>query len=50
MMKDPEFRADADKLKLDIDPVSGLSMQKIIDDLYKTPAPVLESIKKILVE
>lgn len=50
MMKDLEFREDAEKQKLDIEPVSGISMQKIIDDLYKTPTPVLESIKKILAE
>ena len=36
-MKDPEFLAEAEKLKLGIDPVSGENVQKLVDAIYATP-------------
>jgi tripartite-type tricarboxylate transporter receptor subunit TctC len=48
MMKDAAFLADAARQKLDVDPVSGRDMQALIEDLYKTPAPVIEKVKKVL--
>jgi tripartite-type tricarboxylate transporter receptor subunit TctC len=50
MMKDPEFLADAGKQKLDVDPVSGVAMQDLIDGLYQTPKPVLEALRNVLAE
>jgi tripartite-type tricarboxylate transporter receptor subunit TctC len=47
MMKDPELRADADKLKLEIAPVSGQEMQGLVEQLYASPPDVIELIKKI---
>ena len=47
MMRDPELRADAAKLKLDIDPVPGTEMQTLVDQLYSAPAGVVELVKKI---
>jgi len=36
-MKDPDFLAEAEKLKLGIDPVSGMNVQKIVEQIYATP-------------
>lgn len=36
-MQDPDFLAEAEKLKLGIDPVSGANVQKIVDLIYSTP-------------
>lgn len=48
-MKDKEFLAEADKLKLEIvDPVSGVDMQKLIADLYKSPPDVLARAKEVM--
>ena len=48
-MKDKEFLAEADKLKLEIvDPVSGADMQKLMADLYKSPPEVLARAKEVM--
>ena len=46
-MKDPELKAEADKLKLEVDPVSGTEMQELVDQLYASPPDVIELVKKI---
>lgn len=47
-MADPEFRADAAKRKLDLDPTSGVEIQRIVDEIHKTPPAVVERIKPFL--
>ncbi len=48
-MKDKEFLAEANKLKLEItDPVSGADMQKLIEDLYKSSPEVLARAKEVM--
>ena len=37
-MKDQEFLAEADKLKIEIDPLTGEQVAALIADIYKTPA------------
>lgn len=37
-MQDPEFLAETKKMKLGIDPVSGADVQKLVDEIYATPA------------
>jgi len=39
-MKDFDFLAEAKKLKLDIDPVSGRDLEKIMDEILTTPEEV----------
>ena len=39
-MKDPEFLADAKKAELDLNPVSGEEVQRIVADMLATPAPI----------
>ncbi|MCC6887566.1 MAG: hypothetical protein IT536_03445 [Hyphomicrobiales bacterium] len=47
MMKDPDFRAEAAKLKLEIAPVPAPEMQALVEQLYAAPPEVIELVKKI---
>jgi tripartite-type tricarboxylate transporter receptor subunit TctC len=47
-MKDPEFLAEAEKLKLGIDPVSGEDVQKLVADIYATPKEEVERARQVL--
>lgn len=47
-MKDPEFLADANKLKLAIDPLSGEGVQKLVAELYATPKEEVERARQVL--
>ena len=40
-MTDAEFLADANKRKLEINPVSGADIDRLIADIYSTPKPVV---------
>jgi tripartite-type tricarboxylate transporter receptor subunit TctC len=40
--RDPELLAQAKKAKLDIDPVDGAKVQKLVAELYDTPKDVVE--------
>jgi tripartite-type tricarboxylate transporter receptor subunit TctC len=44
-VKDPAFLADADKAKLDLDPIGGAELQKRIEAIYATPPAVVERSK-----
>jgi tripartite-type tricarboxylate transporter receptor subunit TctC len=41
-MKDPGFLAEATKLKIDVNPVSGASLSELLTELYQTPKDVLK--------
>ncbi len=43
-MKDKEFLAEAEKQKLDIDPVSGADLEKLIKSVYATPKEVIKKV------
>ncbi|HET7679223.1 MAG TPA: tripartite tricarboxylate transporter substrate-binding protein [Xanthobacteraceae bacterium] len=47
-MADAEFRADAAKRKLDLDPTRGVEIQAVVEDIFKTPASVVDRIKPFL--
>ncbi len=47
-MADPELLADAQKARLEILPVSGSEVQKLVAELYATPAPVVEKASEML--
>jgi len=36
-MRDPEFLAEAEKSQLEITPVAGPEVEKLVNDLYQTP-------------
>lgn len=46
-MTDPAFRAEADKFKLDVSPLSGDAVAKLVRDMATTPKPVIEQFKTI---
>lgn len=47
-MKDPEFIADAEKSKLDLSPLSGEELEKIVQGIYKAEPAVVAKLKGIL--
>jgi tripartite-type tricarboxylate transporter receptor subunit TctC len=49
-MNDAEFKADAGKRKLDLDPTSGKELQQVVEDIFKTPQAVVERVKPFLGE
>ena len=44
-MKDPAYLAEADKLKLEIDPMSGEELARMLEDIAKTPADVVARVR-----
>lgn len=47
-MKDPEFLAEAKKLKLDVNPLSGEQVVDMLKSLYATPKPLVQQAKAAL--
>jgi tripartite-type tricarboxylate transporter receptor subunit TctC len=48
MTKDRDYLADADKLQLEIDAMSGERLQKVIETVMATPSSVIERAKAVL--
>ena len=47
-LTDPEFVADAKKINIDINPLSGEDVKKIVDDLFKLPPPLVNKLSAML--
>ena len=47
-MKDPEFLAEAKKLKIDVNPVTGPALDKLLAELYATPKDVVAKAAKAI--
>jgi tripartite-type tricarboxylate transporter receptor subunit TctC len=47
-MKDPDFLADATKARRDIDPISGIELQRVVDELVRTPKEVVDRLLAII--
>jgi hypothetical protein len=47
-MKDPEFLAEAKKVRLDIDPLSGEEIEKTVAGVKNIPAASLTTMRDIL--
>lgn len=47
ILKDKDALAEADREKLEIDPVSGEELQSLVDKLYATPAATLDAIRRL---
>jgi len=47
-LKDPAFLAEAEKSKLDVDPVTGEALEKIVAGLYKMNPATLAKLKEVL--
>jgi tripartite-type tricarboxylate transporter receptor subunit TctC len=46
-LKDPEFMADAQKIQIDVSPVSAVAVEKLIGDLYATPESILTKVRAV---
>jgi tripartite-type tricarboxylate transporter receptor subunit TctC len=46
-VKDPQFIAEAEKLRLPISPKTGEEALKIVEDIYATPDDIVQAAKKI---
>ena len=47
-MKDPDFLAETGKANMDVDPVAGEDLEKIVNDFFKLDAAVVNKLKEIL--
>lgn len=47
-MTDPEFIAEAKKIDLDINPVSGEQLQKVVEEIVNAPKAAVEKLAKII--
>lgn len=47
-MKDAEFIADAQKARLDLDPIDGEEIHRQVRELFKLEAPLVAQLKEIL--
>jgi tripartite-type tricarboxylate transporter receptor subunit TctC len=47
-MKDSDLIAEADKLKIEIDPLSGEQVAALIADIYQTPAATVERVRSAM--
>jgi tripartite-type tricarboxylate transporter receptor subunit TctC len=47
-MSDPEFIADADKVQLEVNPVAGDEVQKLVAEIYQTPSAIAKKAAQIL--
>ena len=47
-MKDPEFLAEAEKLKIEVDPLTGEQVAALIVDIYKTPAATVARVREAM--
>jgi hypothetical protein len=47
-MTDPAFLADADKSQLEVNPVGGEEVQKLVAEIYRTPPEVANKAAQLL--
>ena len=47
-LKDPAFLEEADKLKLEVNPVSGSAIDTLVGELYRTPNDIVEETRKAI--
>jgi tripartite-type tricarboxylate transporter receptor subunit TctC len=47
-LKDPAFLADAERLRLEIDPLTGEQVQDVVSRVLGTPKPILNQIQAVL--
>jgi tripartite-type tricarboxylate transporter receptor subunit TctC len=47
-MKDPDFVREANKLNMEIEPLTGAQIHKLLADAYATPKPVIQQAAELL--
>jgi tripartite-type tricarboxylate transporter receptor subunit TctC len=48
MMADPQFRKESADADLDVNPVDGAAVQKVVEDIVHTPAPIVAKAKQAI--
>ena len=48
-LADPELLGEAKKMNLDVDPLSGVELQAVVDRIYATPKPIVDRAIKALI-
>src|SRR5215510_7988668 len=48
VLRDPEFLADAQKLRIDITPQAGEDIQQVVERLYSAPRAVVDRLRQIV--
>ena len=48
IMSDPEFKAETDKRGLEVDPVWGEDMKKMLEDAYAAPRPIIDKATELI--
>jgi hypothetical protein len=49
-LKDPAFLPEAEKAKLDIDPVTGPEIEKVVANLFSLEPALVARLKELLVQ
>jgi tripartite-type tricarboxylate transporter receptor subunit TctC len=47
-VKDPDFLVEAKQRKMDVNPVNGAEVEKLVAELYRTPADVIAEMKTLV--
>jgi tripartite-type tricarboxylate transporter receptor subunit TctC len=47
-MKDPAYLAEADRLKIEVDPLSGEEVAALVDQVFRTPADTVTRVRAAL--
>jgi tripartite-type tricarboxylate transporter receptor subunit TctC len=47
-LNDPKFIEDADKLGVEVQPVAGDAIQKLIENIYASPPAIIERAKAVV--
>jgi hypothetical protein len=47
-MKDKEFLAEADKLKIEVEPITGEQMTELVKQVSATPADVVARVRQAM--
>jgi hypothetical protein len=47
-MRDSQFLADAEKMRVDISPLPGGEVQKLIESFYATPKSIIEQARRVI--
>jgi hypothetical protein len=47
-MRDPEFLREAEAAKIEVDPVRGIDLQKVVEQVLMAPQDVRERARKLI--
>jgi hypothetical protein len=49
-MRDPEFLAQAKQMGLDVDPIGGAELQRIVERIVSSPPSVVKKLRSIVAQ